>query len=166
MLVTIAAVAMLLFSPPEGVTGLPIASGVFVIQNQSDEPLCVAADVTTGGIHSAAFDLRTASGEVQPVYRQMSTSPANPLIAPSWLMIPPRGRFSFESNITLPSLPDGDSVFTAARLSYWSLPCDFVLETYVGLDPNVDDEASLRARERADRLVDYGRTDWAEIATD
>jgi len=166
MLAPIALAAILLSSPPEDAARLPIVSGVFAIQNESDEPLCVAASVATDGILTVAFDLRTASGEVQPVFRQPSTTAGDPAIAPSWLIIAPHGRFSFKSSLMLPSQAVGDSAVTAARLSYWSLPCDFVLETYVQLNPNVEDEASLSIQESADRLVVYGTTDWAGVAAD
>ena len=163
MPVAIALAAMLLSSPAEDRAGLSIASGMFVIENRTDEPLCVAASVATDGIHTAAFDLLTAAGEVQPVFRLQSTVASVPAVATSWLIIAPHGTFTFESSLMLPGQAAGDSTVTAARLSYWSLPCDFVLETYVRLDPDVDDEASLSIRDRADRLVNFGTTEWAEI---
>ena len=135
----------------------------FVIGNDLAEPMCFNTSAVTDGYLATSYELRSNFGDEIAIVHAPTTFVVGVATAPSWVIVPPNSSFHFSSDFLLTGREFAHGSATAARLSFFTLPCDFIMDRYMHLDPNSEDEDAQRIYSEADRLVEYRMTDWTDL---
>ena len=134
------------------------------IRNEAEVPICVNARVMGGPFHEGLW-MRTGTGRELQDGSVPTTIVTEPPVAASWLVVAPNSAFSFDATVWVHARLEANETVTAVRLPYWSLPCDFVLERFVYLAPDAPVEQAIAIDREADRLVQYGYSEWSELTS-
>lgn len=144
--------------------GMQLLEGEFTISNNTDAPLCISASVLNSGPTLGQFDLLSPNGEITQVYRIPSVVAEEPPLPENWLVIPVSGEMRFARRVLVTERDAGHVAPAAVRIPYYTLPCDFVLNTFVHRNPASDSESEYAIDAQADRLAEYKMTDWTSVS--
>lgn len=143
--------------------GWVVLEGDFAITNPSDTPICVSASVLDSSLTAGQFDLLSSEGEITEIHRTPVVTVADPPLPPNWLVIPPNGEIQVKRSLLTTGREAQGHTPVSARIPYFTLPCDFVMGSYVHRNPSADSEQDRAIDAEADRLVEYRTTDWAPV---